>query len=122
MRHKVRLDGVVTPEDARREYVYLPFEMPAGARRIEVNYHYENQVEGAQEVNPGNNIDIGVFDTRGADFLTGGFRGWSGGARSAFYIARDAATPGYLRGPLQAGEWTIMFGLSKIDERRCGIA
>ncbi len=116
MRHKVRLDGVVTPEDARREYVYLPFEMPAGAQRIEVNYHYENQVEGAQEVSSGNNIDIGVFDTRGADFLTGGFRGWSGGARSAFYIARDAATPGYLRGPLQAGAWTLMFGLSKIDD------
>jgi hypothetical protein len=116
MRHKVRLDGVVTPEDARREYVYLPFEMPAGAQRIEVNYHYENQVEGAQEVSSGNNIDIGVFDTRGADFLTGGFRGWSGGARSAFYIARDTATPGYLRGPLQAGAWTLMFGLSKIDD------
>ena len=116
MRHKIRLDGVVTPEDARGEYVYLPFEVPAGAQRIDVNYHYENQVAGAQEVSDGNNIDIGVFDTRGADFLTGGFRGWSGGARSAFYIARDAATPGYLRGPLQPGAWTIMFGLSKIDD------
>jgi len=116
MRHKIRLDGVVTPADARLEYAYLPFEVPAGARRIEVNYHYDNQVVGAQEFNDGNNIDIGVFDTRGADFLTGGFRGWSGGARSAFYIARDAATPGYLRGPLQPGAWTLMFGLSKIDD------
>jgi hypothetical protein len=116
MRHKIRLDGAVTPEDARGHYVYLPFEVPAGARRIEVNYHYENQVDGAQEFNAGNNIDIGVFDTRGADFLTGGFRGWSGGARSAFYIARDAATPGYLRGPLQGGGWTLMFGLSKVED------
>ncbi len=116
MRHKIRLDGVVTPEDARGEYVYLPFEVPAGAQRIEVNYHYENQVVGAQEVSDGNNIDIGMFDTRGADFLTGGFRGWSGGARSAFYIARDAATPGYLRGPLQPGAWNIIFGLSKIED------
>ena len=49
MRHKIRLDGVVTPADARLEYAYLPFEVPAGARRIEVNYHYDNQVVGAQE-------------------------------------------------------------------------
>jgi hypothetical protein len=116
MRKKLRIDGVVTPEDARAQYVYLPFEVPPGARRIEVNYHYENQVVGAQEFNPGNNIDIGVFDTRGSDFLSGGFRGWSGGARSAFYIANDAATPGYLRGPIQAGEWSIIFGLSKIEQ------
>ncbi len=116
MRHKVRIEGVVTPEDARRQYLYLPFEMPAGARRLEVNYHYENQVIGAQEFNAGNNIDIGVFDTRGHDFITGGFRGWSGGARTSFYIEPSAATPGYLRGPLQAGEWTIIFGCSKIDD------
>src|SRR4029079_2198395 len=116
MRHKIRLDGVVTPEDARAQYKYLPFDVPAGARRIEGHYHYENQVQGAQEFNAGNNIDIGVFDTRGSDFLRGGFRGWSGGARSAFYISVEGARPGYLRGPLQTGEWTIIFGLSKIEE------
>jgi hypothetical protein len=113
MRKKIRIDGVVTPEDVRSQYLYLPFEMPAGARRIDVNYHYDNQVVGAQEFNPGNNIDIGVFDARGHDFLHGGFRGWSGGARSYFHITRDEATPGYLRGPLQAGEWSIILGPTK---------
>jgi hypothetical protein len=116
MRHKIRIEGFVTPEHARGQYVYLPFELPPGTRRIDVSYHYENQVQGAQETNPGNNIDIGVFDVRGADFLRGGFRGWSGGARSGFYIARETATPGYLRGPLQPGEWSIIFGLSKISD------
>ncbi len=117
MRHKrIRLEGVVTPDDMRAQYVYLPFEVPAGARRLEVSYFYENQVQGAQETHAGNNIDIGVFDVRGADFLTGGFRGWSGGVRTSFFIQRDAATPGYLRGPLQPGEWTIIFGCSKIDD------
>jgi hypothetical protein len=116
MRHKIRLEGFVTPAHMREQYVYLPFEMPPGARRLEVSYFYENQVQGAQETNPGNNIDIGVFDVRGADFLRGGFRGWSGGARSNFYIERGAATPGYLRGPLQSGEWNIIFGLSKITD------
>ena len=116
MRHKIRLEGAVTPDAVREQYVYLPFEMPAGARRLDVNYYYDNQVNGAQETNAGNNIDIGVFDTRGADFLTGGFRGWSGGARTSFFVEPRAATPGYLRGPLQPGEWTIIFGCSKIED------
>jgi hypothetical protein len=116
VRHKIRIEGFVTPEHARGQYVYLPFELPPGTRRIDVSYHYDNQVQGAQETNPGNNIDIGVFDVRGADFLRGGFRGWSGGERSSFFIGRDAATPGYLRGPLQPGEWNIIFGLSKITD------
>ena len=118
MRHKIRLEGFVTPEDARGQYVYVPFDVPAGARRLEVSYFYENQVQGAQEFNPGNNIDIGVFDVRGAEFLRGGFRGWSGGARSSFQITPDAATPGYLRGPIQQGQWNIIFGLSKISDER----
>jgi len=118
MRHKIRLEGVMTPEHASPSAPYhnLPFEVPTGARRLEVSYFYENQVTGAQETHAGNNIDIGVFDVRGADFLTGGFRGWSGGARSGFFIGSDAATPGYLRGPIQPGEWNIMFGCSKIDD------
>src|SRR5512141_1179738 len=116
MRHKIRLEGAVTPQNAIEQYHYLPFVVPAGARRMEVNYYYDNQVTGAQETHSGNNIDIGVFDVRGADFLTGGFRGWSGGARSGFHITPDAATPGYIRGPLQPGDWTIMFGCSKIDD------
>ena len=116
MRHKLRLEGAVTPDQARSEYVYVPFEVPAGATRMEVNYHYDNQVSGAQETHPGNNIDIGVFDVRGHDFLTGGFRGWSGGARSHFYIEPRSATPGYLRGPLQPGEWSIILGCSKLED------
>ena len=116
MRHILRIEGFVTPEHARAQYVYLPFELPPGVRRIDVNYFYENQVQGAQETHPGNNIDIGVFDVRGADFLRGGFRGWSGAKRSNFFIGRDAATPGYLRGPLQPGEWNLIFGLSKISD------
>ena len=117
MRHdKIRLEGVLTPENMRLQYHYLPFVVPPGTRRMEVNYYYDNQVTGAQETHGGNNVDIGVFDTRGSDFLTGGFRGWSGGARSSFYIEPNAATPGYLRGPLQPGDWTIIFGCSKIDD------
>lgn len=120
MRHKIRLEGFVTPEHVRAQYVYLPFTVPPGARRLEVNYHYENQVKGAQETHPGNNLDIGVFDVRGIDFPGGGFRGWSGGARTSFFIERQAATPGYLRGPIQPGEWNIIFGVTKVSDERVG--
>lgn len=115
MRHKIRLEGFVTPEH-RGQYLHLPFDVPAGTYRLEVNYFYDNQVQGAQETHAGNNIDIGVFDPRGAGFQGRGFRGWSGGARTGFFIERERATPGYLRGPLQPGEWNIMFGCSKVED------
>ena len=57
MRHSLRIDGAVTPQDARGHYVYIPFDVLPGARRLDVNYHYDNQVTGAQETNPGNNIN-----------------------------------------------------------------
>jgi PHP domain len=42
------------------------------------------------------------------------FRGWSGGAREEFTITRDAATPGYLGGELEAGTWNVVLGLHRI--------
>lgn len=118
MRHKIRLEGILTPEHEAMHYTYLPFTVPAGTRRLEVSYHYDNQTQGAKETHPGNSIDIGLFDVRGADFLTGGFRGWSGTSRNSFFIAPDAATPGYLRGPIQPGEWSIMLGCPQIQDAR----
>ena len=68
-----------------------------------------DQVEG------GNVIDIGLFDPRGARFPGGeGFRGWSGSARSEFFVGIDEATPGYLPGPLPAGRYQVILGLYRI--------
>src|SRR6201985_3076675 len=69
---------------------YLPVEVPpgTGALRVELDY---DRVDGAV-------LDLGCFGP-------GGFRGWSGGARESFVIARDAATPGYLPGGLEGGTW-----------------
>ena len=39
-----------------------------------------------------------------------GFRGWSGGARSEFTISRSGATPGYIPGEIEPGDWNIIFG------------
>ena len=91
MRQKIRLEGFVTAEQHRRDFLLVPFEVPAGTYRLDVSYFYENQVTGAQETHSGNNIDIGVFDPRGAGFQGKGFRGWSGGARTGFFIERERA-------------------------------
>ena len=92
------------PNDSR--YVYVPFDVPANAVRINVSYQYD-RADGA------NTIDIGLFDSRssGSDTDPRGFRGWSGGRRSEFFVSREEATPGYMRGDLPAGKTRIILGL-----------
>jgi hypothetical protein len=43
-----------------------------------------------------------------------GFRGWSGGARRSFVITGDAATPGYLPGEPEDGQWQVIIGLHRV--------
>ncbi len=64
----------------------------------------------------GNTIDIGIFDSRGHEFLhAAGFRGWSGASKREFFIAQDSATPGYIRGPLFPGEWNVILGVDRVE-------
>jgi hypothetical protein len=95
------------PIDSR--YAYVPFEVPRQAVRIKVSYQYDR-------ANGSNTIDVGLFDARfsGKDTDPRGFRGWSGGRRSEFFVSRAEATPGYLRGDLPAGTWRIIFGLYRV--------
>jgi hypothetical protein len=83
------------------DWHYLPFDVPAGVRKIHVSYRYPEPVNGgfiSQNV-----IDIGIFDAQG-------FRGWSGGARQWFQLSRTAATPGYLPGEITPGRWRVALG------------
>lgn len=95
------------PNDSR--YAYVPFDVPRDATRIKVTYKYDR-------ANDKNTIDIGLFDARfsGNDTDPRGFRGWSGGRRFEFFVSRDEATPGYLRGEMPAGKWRIIFGLYRV--------
>ncbi|MFF2846843.1 CehA/McbA family metallohydrolase [Streptomyces sp. NPDC058001] len=90
------------------DFVYLPVEVPRGVREIHVAYTYERVTVPAGT--PGNALDIGIFDERGTDLGGQGFRGWSGGARTEFFLRADDATPGYLPGPVRAGTWHIALG------------
>jgi hypothetical protein len=90
------------------DFVYLPVRIPAGVKQIDVSYSYDHPA-----VVPGdktNSCDIGVFDERGTALGGPGFRGWSGGFRTAFSISASEATPGYLPGPVNKGTWHIVLG------------
>ncbi|MFK4065969.1 CehA/McbA family metallohydrolase [Streptomyces sp. NPDC029674] len=90
------------------DFVYLPVEVPDGVREFHASYTYQKPTvpPGTQ----GNALDIGVFDERGTELGGKGFRGWSGGARTEFFIRADDATPGYIPGRIRAGTWNIALG------------
>jgi hypothetical protein len=93
------LRGTLSPGSP--DYVYLPVEVPSGTRELRVSYTYDRS---------GNALDIGLFDQRGTELGGRGFRGWSGGARTEFFVRADEATPGYLPGPLGPGTWHLVLG------------
>ncbi|MFD3834726.1 CehA/McbA family metallohydrolase [Streptomyces sp. NPDC058642] len=90
------------------DFVYVPVEVPSGVREIKVSYTYDRPSVPAGTA--GNALDIGIFDERGTELGGPGFRGWSGGARSEFFLRADDATPGYLPGRVRAGTWHIALG------------
>ncbi|WP_443078702.1 CehA/McbA family metallohydrolase [Streptomyces sp. NBC_01497] len=90
------------------DVVYLPFQVPHGVNEVHVAYTYDRPAVpvGTQ----GNALDIGLFDERGTALGGAGFRGWSGGARTEFFVRSGDATPGYLTGPVRPGTWHVALG------------
>lgn len=106
---------------AADEFPLLPFKVPAGIIRLHVRYQVSRQL-GGDKVGwqEGNIVDVGLFDPRGAEFMTAkGFRGWSGTARQEFTITADEATPGYLPGFIQPGTWHVVLGLYQLAPEGC---
>ncbi|WP_199853244.1 PHP domain-containing protein [Plantactinospora sp. BC1] len=76
----------------------LPVEVPPGTAAVSVRLDYPHEA-GV--------LDLGCQGTAG-------FRGWSGGSRDAFTVAVDWATPGYLPGELEPGQWQVLLRLHRI--------
>ena len=112
------LTGHADPQQTKT-YAHVPFDVPDGIGRIDVRYQYSDLVGSDPHLTNGNTVDIGIFDPRGIQFLTDGFRGWSGSARQEFFISGSEATPGYLAGTIQPGTWNICLGLYKIAPQGC---
>ena len=84
-----RVDEVMRP---------LPVSVPPGTAALTVRLDYPREA-GV--------LDLGCFGPAG-------FRGWSGGARDGFTVAADWATPGYLPGEPEPGEWQVVLRLHRI--------
>src|SRR5438552_2346043 len=94
LQQTLRLTGHITHEQVRQHpYFYLPFQVPQHTSRIDVSYGYSEPVTAAFGNGPGNTVDIGIFDSRGHEFIEApGFRGWSGTSRREFFLAAHDAT------------------------------
>ncbi|MBN1287135.1 MAG: PHP domain-containing protein [Anaerolineae bacterium] len=111
-------NGTATTDQVRT-YLHLPFDVPEGIERIDVQYEYSEAIGAEPHLTGGNTVDIGLFDPRGVGFMAEGFRGWSGSERRAFFVAPDDATPGYLPGPIWPGTWHVHLGFYKVAAAGC---
>ncbi|MBO9128138.1 CehA/McbA family metallohydrolase [Bacillus sp. 165] len=89
-------------------YIEIPFFVPAGIEQIKVKMDVTK--EGATS----SIIDLGIKDPNRV-------RGWSGGARTEFFIHLAKATPGYLHGELPEGEWAVILGAYKVAKKGCTV-
>jgi hypothetical protein len=97
-----------TPKQQQVErYVQVPFDVAAGATRIEIDLKYDR-------ANGDNVVDLGLLEPGSLELGTKAFRGWTGGERSSIFVSAADATPGYWPGPIQAGEWKVSLGLYKV--------
>jgi hypothetical protein len=100
-------------KDQAGTYTKLPFNMPEGIERIELEYDYPRYTEetlpegtARREVNI---IDLGIYDQNGDLF------GWSGSNRRSVYLSSTSASPGYRHGKFKGGKWAVALGLYKIE-------
>ncbi|HEY8437122.1 MAG TPA: CehA/McbA family metallohydrolase [Candidatus Limnocylindrales bacterium] len=112
------LEGQFVAAD-RMRYVLVPFEVPAGVGQLEVRYSYSDRVDSDPRVGDGNTLDIGLFDPRGTESGSAGYRGWSGSHKDAFVVGDEWATPPYAAGPVPAGTWNVLLGPYKVAPRGC---
>jgi hypothetical protein len=96
------------PADSLYKLFYVPIEVPAGTREIRVRESYSHQGK--------NVLNMGIYDPRGHQpGNPRGFRGWSGGAKNEFFLNAQAASTGYVPGPVGAGTWHVLFYPSTIE-------
>ncbi|MEA2519181.1 MAG: hypothetical protein QOF49_1261 [Chloroflexota bacterium] len=103
----------------RMRYALVPFDVPGGVHQLAIAYSYSDRIDSDPLVGGGNTLDIGLFDPRGSEPGSAGFRGWSGSHKDAFVVGEDWATPPYAAGPVPAGTWNVLLGPYKVGPRGC---
>jgi hypothetical protein len=112
------LEGRFTEADLQR-YVLVPFDVPPSCHQLHIRYEYNDRIDSDPLLSGGNTLDIGLFDPRGTDTGSVGFRGWSGSNKLEFVVGEDWATPPYTAGPMPAGTWHVLLGPYKVGPRGC---
>jgi len=97
-------EGSLTTRDGKR-HIPQRFTMPANAGQIDICFRFAP--EGAHGMK--HLITLTVFDPNG--FRGAGHRS---GAEHRVRISEAEATPGYLPGPLPAGEWIVQLDTHRI--------
>ncbi len=110
----IQLTGRFEP-GSERAYRHHPFSVPIGVEQIGIEVEYNNQISSDVMVSGGNVLDIGIFDARGIESGSEGFRGWSGSNKLSIVIGEVWATPPYRPGPVVPGEWNILLGPYKVS-------
>ena len=95
------LHGALSGTDEKTWHL-VPFEVPPGTSRITVDFDYTTR-----DVHT--TVDLGLLGP-------GGFRGWSGGNKRGFTVSTTDATPSYLPGPLEPGQWSLLLGVPNIRQ------
>ena len=100
----LHLSGTLTARDAKRHVPHL-FKVPANAKQLTLSLSFTPAVQSGLA----NMLTLTLFDPHG-------FRGarHRGGSQHTVVIAATAATPGYLAGPLPAGEWVVQIDTHRI--------
>jgi hypothetical protein len=93
-----RFEDEVPPGEA--SHFFLPFEVPEGIAEIEVRH---------DDLSDANVLDWGLDDPAG-------HRGWGGGLRDPAIVGIEAASRGYVPGPIPAGTWRVVVGKARIDD------
>lgn len=128
------------------DYVMLPFDVPAGTTQVRVKYCYDqpdNRVPGNPVVQPGNTLDMGIYQPRTAGDAVWGvreFRGWGGSSHPDTQItpqgftgedlyAHDPhanqpglTTRGFVPGPIPPGRWAVELGVASVTPQTQGDA
>ena len=100
-------------------YSLVPFQVGPGHRQLHIRYSYSDQIDSDPLLSGGNTLDIGLFDPRGTETGSVGFRGWSGSNKLEFVVGEDWATPPYAPGPILPGTWNVLLGPYKVGPRGC---
>jgi len=130
-------DRVISGEfgtDLERNYVLLPFNVPAGTTQVRVKYCYD-QPEAPTNSQIKHVLDLGIYDARsGSSDLwdEDEFRGWGGSSHPDVAISPEGfsselqylanpkgyvpgkTTRGFEPGPIPAGQWAVELGVAAV--------